>query len=259
MKKIITILGILAMTQLTACGFIESGNVGVRTAFGETSTTEESVGFYTSVIGNVAEYSVKEIPIQIQNMTPKAKDNLSLKDLDITVYYQVQADKVADLQIKYSGQSAEGAEGKLLPAFNLVASQAQDVIQKQVAIYDSLVIHQHRDELGEGVKQKLQELMNAGDPNTFKITRVVVKNVLTDGAIEESIRNVVQASKDLEAMTSKLATAEKQAVLNGKLNQTYTREYLQHEYNIAMTKCAENPNCTMIVGGNNVTPLVNLK
>jgi regulator of protease activity HflC (stomatin/prohibitin superfamily) len=250
---------VLALTQLTACGFVESGNVGVRTAFGETSTTEEGVGFYTSIIGSVDEFSVKEIPIALQNMTPKAKDNLSLKDLDVTVYYQVQSDKIADLQIKYAGASVEGSDGKMLPAFNLVSSQAQDVIQKRVSTFDSLVIHQHRDELGEGIKQQLQELMNASDPNTFKITRVVVKNVLTDGGIEESIRKNVTAQKELEAMKYRLETADKQAQLNAKLNQTYTKEYLQHEYNEALKACASNQHCTMIVGTDSATPLVNLK
>ena len=77
-----------AALLLSACGAIESGNVGVRTSFtGSVNTTEMQQGFYTHITSDVQEFSTKEITVALMDMQPKAKDNLTLADLDLEVYY----------------------------------------------------------------------------------------------------------------------------------------------------------------------------
>jgi len=77
------ITAVTAALFLTACGAIESGNVGVRTSFtGSVNTNEMQQGFYTHITSKVQEYSTKEITVALMDMQPKAKDNLTLADLD---------------------------------------------------------------------------------------------------------------------------------------------------------------------------------
>lgn len=250
MKKLYTVLALVAVTLLSGCSFgtIETGNVGVQTSFGNVNPQEKQAGAYFAFFSNVDEFTAKEVGVTLTNMTPKAKDNLSLKDYDVTVYYRADANKIADFRAKYANQSSADETGLGLPGFLLVRNEATDVAQKQVSLFDSLEMHLHRDEIAAGIKTALQERLNSADAGTFTVSRVVINNIVTDSAIEDSIRKAVQENKNLEAMEAKLEIAKKQAELNEKLNQTYTPEYLQHEYNEALRKCAENTNCTMYVG-----------
>jgi hypothetical protein len=43
--------------------------------------------------------SAKEIPFDITDLTPKAADNLSLRDLDVTIFYTAAQDKIAELTL----------------------------------------------------------------------------------------------------------------------------------------------------------------
>lgn len=259
-KSALTI-GLLALSSImTGCmGFIDTGTVGVRTAFGETSTAEEGQGFYTNFASTLDIYTVKQVAIELNDMRPKAADNLSLKELDATVYYTVDPAKVADMAIKYKGQSYRASAGEdWLPAYNLVQKQARSVIEKQVANIDSLVVHSKREDIEKAAVAKLQEVLDREDPGVFRVEQITIVKAVTDDSIEDSIRKVVQAQKENEAMTFRIETAEKQAQLNQKLNSTYTPSYLQHEYNMALTECAKRAGCTMIVG-NPAGQILNLK
>lgn len=259
MKKLVTAIAISACLLLTGCmGFVDTGNVGVRTSFGETSAQEEGPGFYTNFLSTLDIYTTKQVAIDLKGLHPKAHDNLSLKELDATVYYTIAPDKVADMAIKYKGQSASYDRDVFLPMYSYVERQAQSILEKQISKVDSLVVHQKRDEIEKDTVAKLQSVLDADDPGVFKIERVTIVKALTDDSIEQSIRQVVQAQKENEAMTFRIETAKKQAELNEKLNSTYTPSYLQHEYNVALTECAKRASCTMIVG-NPSGQILNLK
>lgn len=262
MKRFFSSISLVAtMLLMTGCmgGIIDTGSVGVRTMFGDTNLTEEGPGFYTSVVSSVDVYTTKEVAVELIDMKPKAGDNLSLKELDATVYYTVDPNKIADLAVKYKGQSMSAGMGEgWLPMYLLVEKEAQSAISDQISKVDGLVIHRERKQIEKATIEQLQKTLDAKDPGAFTITRVIITNALTDESVEDSIRKVVQAQKENEAMKFKIETAEKQAQLNKELNSTYTPSYLQHEYNLALQKCAENPGCTMIVG-NPDGQILNLK
>jgi regulator of protease activity HflC (stomatin/prohibitin superfamily) len=251
---------VLSMAMLfTACGFVDTGNVGVRTQFGNTELVEEGQGFYTNVLSSLDIFTFKQIAIDIDNLTPKAKDNLSLQDLDFTVYYNVKPEMIADLSVKYKGQSARNGTGdEWKPMYVYVKRQATSAIEKEIANVDSLEIHQERDIIETATKERLQALLDQDDEGVFKIERVTITRAITDSTIEESIQQVVQAQKENEAMTFKINTAQKQAELNNKLNTTYTAAYLRHEYNVALSECAVSEHCTMIVGATE-NALINIR
>jgi hypothetical protein len=116
----------------------------------------------------------------------------------------------------------------------------------------------------------MQAELDKTDPGVFKITRVVVRAVITDPSIEESIRNAVANQKRLEAMEVQTQIAQKEAEIkvteargiaesNRIIAGSLTREYLQHEANQALLKFAEGDNASTVIlpSGMNVTPLIN--
>jgi regulator of protease activity HflC (stomatin/prohibitin superfamily) len=269
MKKIMLMVAMLSAVMLTGCGgIIDQGNVGVRTTFGKVSPEAEQPGIYVAILSSVREYTTKESAIALDNMTPKAKDNLSLREMDITVYYKTDASKIPGLQIKYSGQSARGEHGIWFPAYNLVENMARTAAYEEVAKQDSLTIHQHRDEVANAMKDNIQKALNESDPGTFTVTRVVMRQVVTDPAIEQSILQAVQVQKQIEAKKAELelakaeaartvAEAEGTAKRNAILNASITDNLIRYKQALAMEECASSGKCTMVVGGG--VPLINTK
>lgn len=260
MKKLIAIVfALVAATQLSGCmGRIETGNVGVRTNFnGTVDHKVESEGFYTAIVGHVDEYTLKQVGIELNELKPKAKDNLSLKDLDVTVFYHVLPNMIRPLVVKYTGQSVQSNHGFYYPAYSLVKSVAESESATAVSHLDSLVIHTRRDDLADAIKKTIQEKLDFSDPNTFVIDRVVIRRVLTDESIEASIRNVVNKEKEAEAAQYGVAIAESNAKANAKTAQTLTPQFLQHEYNQVLMQFAQRGG-TVILDGSSSSKILNI-
>jgi regulator of protease activity HflC (stomatin/prohibitin superfamily) len=268
------IVAALVALGATSCGVIETGNVGVRTTLGKVNTEEIEPGIYLGVpgISRVTVFSAKEIGIDLNDLTPKARDNLSLRDLDVTIYYRTQPGSVADLYIKYASQHERDPAGHVnLPAYAMVQRLTRNAIYEQASHIDSLVMHTQRDELAAAVKKSLQAELDANDKGVFVVTRVVIRSLTTDPAIEKAIQESVAAQKQLETTKQRIAIAEAEAQVEIKraegvaranqiINQSLTREYLQHESNLALHKFADKGGTTTVVIPANMqtAPLINI-
>jgi len=262
------------LVALTSCGTVESGNVGVRTTLGKVAPDEVEPGLYLRLpgISRVQEFSAKEIGLDLNDLTPKARDNLTLRDLDVTVYYRVAGASIADLYVKYAGQHVRDEGSRVnLPAFALMQRLARNAIFEQASRIDSLVMHTRRDELAASVNKALQAELDANDKGVFTVTRVVIRALTTDPAIEKAIQESVAAQKQLETTKQRIAIAEAEAQVEVKkaegiaranqiINQSLTREYLQHESNLALQKFAEKGGTTTVVIPANMqtAPLINI-
>ncbi len=265
------VIGVALLTGVF--GTISTGNVGVRTTLGIISQNEVTPGVYFKwpVISSVEEFTAKEVVIDLTDLTPKARDNLSLRDMDVSVYYRAEPGTIAELQSKYAGQSVRAPEGGyFLPAYQLVFRVARNVSYEEVARVDSLVMHTKREEMAAAIETKMQAALDKSDPSVFRVTRVVIRSVLTDPSIEESIRQAVANQKKLEAMAVQTEIAKKEAEIrvteargiaesNRIISGSLTREYLQHEANLALMKFAEkgNTNTVVIPAGTSIAPLIN--
>jgi regulator of protease activity HflC (stomatin/prohibitin superfamily) len=146
---------------------------------------------------------------------------------------------------------------------------ARNISYEEVARVDSLVMHTKRDEIAGAIEKNMQRELDRTDPNVFHVTRVVIRSVLTDPSIEESIRQAVANQKKLEAMAVQTEIAKKEADIrvteargisesNRIIAGSLTREYLQHEANQALLKFAEkgNTNTVVVPAGMSMAPLI---
>lgn len=263
-----------ALLVLSSCGTIETGHVGVRTTLGKVDMQELEPGLYFRLpgISRVQQFSAKEIAIDLNDLTPKARDNLSLRDLDITVYYSVAPGSVADLYVKYASQHAyDESSGVLLPAYGLVQRLVRNIVYEEASHVDSLVMHTKRDEIAVAVRKALQAELDSNDKGVFNVSRVVIRALTTDPAIEKAIQDSVAAQKQLETTKQRIQIAEAEAQVEIKkaegiakanqiINQSLTREYLQHEANLALQKFAEKGGTHTVVIPANMqsAPLINI-
>jgi regulator of protease activity HflC (stomatin/prohibitin superfamily) len=119
-KALVALVLVCAIAFMSAYT-VETGNVAVERTFGKVDHEEKGQGlnFKMPLLTNSIEFSAKEIAIDINDLTPKAADNLSLKDLDVSVFYRVPKDRVSELFVKYAAAAARGADGVYMPAYGL--------------------------------------------------------------------------------------------------------------------------------------------
>lgn len=251
MKSLLKYMVLLSALALGACGFIDTGTVGVRTQQGQIQSKVEHAGFYTSFLSSLDEYTIKETTVDFEKLTPRAKDNLRLESLSVTVYYQANGDMLPDFQSKHAGQSLQlSGDSFIRPGYVLIHNVGSGVINDSVSHFDSLTMHQNRTALELEIKTNLQTALNIEEPGMFQITRVIVTDLHTDPSIEASIRQAIMAQKQVETATQIVQVKKQEALANEQVAQSLTAPYLQHEYNQALLECAKNEHCTMIVGGN---------
>jgi regulator of protease activity HflC (stomatin/prohibitin superfamily) len=254
---------VLAVVVFSSSYVIETGNVGVTKTLGSVNLEEVGPGFHLRLplVTTVREFSGKENSFDLTDLTPKAADNLSLRDLDVTVFYATSANKIADVAVKYSASEQPAEGGVLYPGYALVWREARGAVYEEVAKVDSLQLHKQRNDLQEQIRDLLQKRLDAEDPKVFNISRVVVRALNTDPSIEQSIQLAVQNQKRLEAKKIEVEIAGREAEIevakaqgiakaNQIINASLTAEYLQHEINLALREFAKNDGQAIVIPAN---------
>jgi regulator of protease activity HflC (stomatin/prohibitin superfamily) len=254
-------------------GTIETGNVGVRTTLGTVSMDEVTPGIYfrIPVVQTVETFVAKETSVELNDLKPKAKDNLSLQDLDVSVFFKVNDGAVADLYVRYAGQHVL-QDRRWYPAYNLVTTLSRNAAYEAAAKHDSLILHTKRDDVAADMHATLQGELDKANKGVFNVTRVVIRALSTDKSIEQSIQSAVAAQKQLEQADIQIKIANKNAEAeiakahgiakaNAIINSTLTREYLQHETNLVLQKFAEKGGASTVILPANMqaAPLVQVK
>lgn len=100
---------------------VDTGHVGVEKTLGKVDMVETSPGmnFKLPLLTTAYEFSAKEIALDLNDLRPKAADNLSLQDLDVTVYYNATPQVIAELMVKYANASQSGPDA-VFPAYGIV-------------------------------------------------------------------------------------------------------------------------------------------
>lgn len=210
MKKLFlfTLLPIFA-----ACSQIDTGNVGVESTMGQFKQEELPPGVYFTAFKNVIEVSAKENALAMQDLKPKSKDNLTMADFDFDVYFRIDPSKVAELMLKYRGDlSPADKDGSQIVGVNLITRQAREAAYKAAAEFNAGEMHTKRTELAESITKTMQkELDKDAGLNAFSVTNIIVRNIVTDPALEDSIKAAGQMQFQVDAKRKEVALAEAEA------------------------------------------------
>lgn len=201
-------VGAIAMAGCSPVSQINTGNVGVTTFLGKTSAEELSPGIHFP-FASVSEFTAKEVPVSLTDFKPRAKDNMTLHDLDLDIYVQPAADKIADTVIKYKGDVTD-IDGEYFAGWNVVIRNAREAVYSSVSQFDGTTMHTKRPELAAEIQRRLQTDLDKSDPGTWMVSSVNVRNLVTDPGLEAAIREA--AKRDFEIAAKKkeveLANAE---------------------------------------------------
>jgi prohibitin 1 len=263
---------------LAACSQIDTGNVGVERTLGKVSPEALPPGIYFTLFKTVDEFTAKEIGFQLNDMTPKSRDNLTMKDVDIDVYFKVMPAAIPGLFTKYQGDVVRHSDvvkqgtGDLVIAYSRLSREAREAVYNAVAQMDATTMHTKRAELSELIRATLQNELDKNDKGAFVVTAVNVRNLLTDPAIEAAIRQRAETDQAIERKRKEvelakaeaerlIVEAEGQARANAILSASLTPALkeirlaeLQRDAAIAIASKAGN---TVLLGGG-AQPLINV-
>lgn len=210
MKKL---MAILLVSLLGACTQIDTGNVGVESTMGQVSKQTLTPGVYFSMFKKVIEVSAKELPITMNDMKPQTSDKITLADMDVDIYVQIDPAKAPEILTRWPGDLVElkGEDGARV-GFNYVQRQAREAIYNAVAKRGSATVHTERNEISADIVKNLQADLDASaGKGWFFVRSANVRNLVTDPALEASIKEAANRNFQIAAKQKEVELARAEA------------------------------------------------
>ena len=211
MKRILT-LGILtAAVLVTGCTRIETGEVGVRVnAYKEVQPGELLPGSLNqTIIGDVLTFPIKDVNVVLENMTPVAKDNSTMKDFDAVVVYNINPQNVAELYSTKNKSFHADFRGDTYVMYNYVVQNARNAIYKAARKYEALDMADNRTEMENMIKDEItRNLAEEKLDGSITINQVMVRSVIPADSVVESANALVRAKNELKQKEVEVKTAE---------------------------------------------------
>lgn len=207
------LLLIIMAALLTACSQIDTGNVGVEHTLGQVKPEVLPPGVYFTLFKTVDEICAKEIPLSLNDLKPQTSDKITLADLDIDIYVQIEASKAALMRTKWPGDISEvKGEGCQRMGMNYAMRQAREVVYDVASRIGSATIHTERTRIAAETVKLLQANLDAeAGKGMFSIRSANVRNMVTDPALEANIKAAAQQQFRLQEEEGKKKTAAVEA------------------------------------------------
>jgi len=216
-------LGIVAtaVALTCACTRIETGEVGLRRGFDkQVSNVELLPGSFNQVIvGEVMTFPIKDVNIKLDDMTPLAKDNSTMKDFDAVVIYNLNQSQVAELYNTKSKAFHLDRGGDTYLMYNYVQQMARNAIYKSAREYEALDMADNRSQIEIRVKEIMQKsITDEKLDGAIQVTQVLVRNVVPADSVVASANELVRAKNELKQKEVEVKTAEAEARRIAALN-----------------------------------------
>jgi regulator of protease activity HflC (stomatin/prohibitin superfamily) len=262
-KKYFSIAMLVGAFALPGCTRVETGHVGVRTAFnGQVEMTELGVGFHQTVVGHITQLVANEITLEIKDLHPQTKDRTNLSDLDLTFTYSVEPGSIAELITKYKGRDLSTEHG-IYPAGAYVVNVVQTATADVIGKYPALEANENREKIRSEIRVRVDELLTEEKlKGKVIVHQVFVKNLTIDPSLQASALRAINAQNDLKAKTTEVETAKKEAERMAALSQQGDGRYvglLNAQANMVLAQAAANGKVNTIVVPFDFKGIVNVK
>jgi hypothetical protein len=222
MKRFVMLATVAAGVLLTGCTRIETGEVGVRVGFDKQIQSGELLpgSFNQVIIGDVLTFPVKDVNVKLDDLTPLAKDNSTMKDFDAVVIYNINQAQVAELYSTKSQAFHARHNGDIYLMYNYVMQTARNAIYKSARDYEALDMADNRQAMEQKIREIIQKsLAEEKLDGAISITQVLVRNVVPADSVVQSANDLVRAKnelkqKEVEVKTAKMEAERMQALSN---------------------------------------------
>jgi regulator of protease activity HflC (stomatin/prohibitin superfamily) len=211
MKRILTLGILVAAVLATGCTRIETGEVGVRVGFDKQVQSGELMpgSFNQVLIGDVLTFPIKDVNVVLENMTPVAKDNSTMKDLDAVVVYNINPQAVAELYSTKNKSFHAEFKGDTYVMYNYIVQNARNAIYKAARKYEALDMADNRSDMEKFIQDEIvRNLAEEKLDGTIMINQVMIRNVVPADTVVESANALVRSKNELKQKEVEVKTAE---------------------------------------------------
>jgi hypothetical protein len=222
MKRFLLLGLVMSGLLASGCTRIETGEVGIRVGFDKQVKQEELLpgSWNQTMIGDVLTFSVKDVQVDVIDMTPLAADNSTVKDFDLAVIYSVNPQSVAEMWVdKNKSFHAQSNSGDILLMYNYMVQIARNAAYKSARKYESLKMADNRQAIELEIREEMIKALAAEKLDTsINVQQVLVRNIMPADNIIESANALVQAQNELKKKQVEVETAKKEAERISALN-----------------------------------------
>lgn len=257
------VLSMLLLTTLISCTRIETGEVGIRIGFDKQINSGELLpgSFNQTIIGSVLTFPVKDVSVKVEDMTPLAKDNSTMKDFDALVIYNVNPQAVAELYVSKNKTFHEQHDGDIYLMYNYVHQTARNAIYKSARKWEALEMNDNRQNIEMEVKElMIRSLADEKLDGMVTISQVLVRVILPADSVVASANELVRAKNEFKQKEVEVQTAKKEAERIAALNANKGAiEYMGAMANLKIAEAIANGHVNTIVVPMDFKGIVNLK
>jgi hypothetical protein len=261
MKRIFTLSILAAAVLATGCTRIETGEVGVRVGFDKQVQSGELLpgSFNQVLIGDVLTFPIKDVNVKLDDMTPVAKDNSTMKDFDAVVIYNINQSQVAELYSTKSQAFHARHNGDIYLMYNYIVQNARNAIYKEARKYEALDMADSRQAMEQAIKEQIQKsLADEKLDGSLIVSQVLIRNIVPADSVVASANELVRAKnelkqKEVEVKTAKMEAERMQALSN---QGAQSIAYMQAQAMMNISEGIKNGKVQTIVVPSNMTGLM---
>jgi regulator of protease activity HflC (stomatin/prohibitin superfamily) len=203
-----------AVVALSACTRIETGEVGVRVGFDKQVKPGELLpgSFNQTLVGEVLTFPIKDVNVTLDNMTPVAKDNSTMKDFDAVVVYNINPSQVAELYSTKNKAFHAEFKGDTYVMYNYIVQNARNAIYKAARKHEALDMADNRTDMENYIKEEIiRNLAEEKLDGSITISQVLIRNIVPADSVVASANDLVRAKNELKQKEVEVKTAEAEA------------------------------------------------
>jgi hypothetical protein len=221
MKRIFTLSILAAAVLATGCTRIETGEVGLRRGFDKQVSGQELLpgSFNQTIIGEVLTFPIKDVSVKVEDMTPLAKDNSTMKDFDALVVYNINQANVSDLYNTKNKSFHANHNGDVYLMYNYIFNATRNAIYKSARKYEALDMADNRQAMEADIREiVVKTLADEKLDGMINVSQVLIRNIVPADAIVASANDLVKAKNELKQKEVEVATAQAEARRIAALN-----------------------------------------
>ena len=250
-----------AVASMAACSRIETGEVGVRVGFDKQVKQGELMpgSFNQTIIGDVLTFPVKDVNVVMENMTPVAKDNSTMADVDAVIVYNINPNQVSELYATKNKSFHAESKGDIFLMYNYVVQNARNAIYKAARKFEALDMADNRDQMEQMIKEEItKNLAEEKLDGSITISQVMIRNVMPAASVVDSANALVRSKNELKQKEVEVKTAEAEARRMAALaNQSSSSiAYMQAQAMLNISEGIKNGKVQTIVVPSNFTALM---
>jgi regulator of protease activity HflC (stomatin/prohibitin superfamily) len=164
------------------------------------------------LIGDVLTFPIKDVNVTLNDMTPVAKDNSTMKDLDAVVVYNINPQQVAELYSTKNRAFHAEFKGDTYVMYNYIVQNARNAIYKAARKYDALDMADARTDMEKFIQDEIvRNLAEEKLDGTIMISQVLIRNIVPADAVVASANDLVRSKNELKQKEVEVKTAEAEA------------------------------------------------